>query len=350
MSKKLAKILDQPESEITRALAKLEERSGYPSEDVRLLAENKHRLRGKIRQLGLDPEDTTDEELFYALRTRYENDSNILDKVLGAGGAKYSERLNKAVQLVQHCAASDEVWVAKAPTIKAMLSKNQPKHTAKILGYRSVASMIKREDVVLVHTIATVAESNTWHKNSSAQLKRLNGSHYEMRRLKILKLENGAWAKYAKPHQYVVADPAVGAVALWPSKDLSSASVLSLTLLLLEGIRTLNSEGYAEALHELSPALRWWANSEYLISDGDIPVSLNIKDVAYNHLNNHGLREAKSHNAAGNLWHELVNRYRKITTSVSVAADGIEDDLDSLPGKKVLPTVNDAAAEYAAMD
>src|SRR3989344_1896772 len=146
MSKNLARLLAREETEITKSIAKLEELCGFPSEDVRLLAENKQKLRAKVHQLGLDVDDTTDQELYHALRARFERDSQMLDKALGVdSGTKLEERINKAVQLVNHCASTDEVWVVKNLVAKSTLTKLPPKHVAKVLHYRSIASMIKRQ-------------------------------------------------------------------------------------------------------------------------------------------------------------------------------------------------------------
>src|SRR5947208_2061243 len=105
MSKTLARLLGKSEKEVVAAISKLEALCGYPSEDVRLLAENKQKLRAKTMQLGLDPDDTTDEELYYALLGRFSRDSQTIDKALGVNDStKLDERIDKAIQLVNHCA------------------------------------------------------------------------------------------------------------------------------------------------------------------------------------------------------------------------------------------------------
>lgn len=347
MSKTLSRLLKRSEDEIAYIIAKLEGSSGYPSEDVRILAENKHRLRNKISQLGLDPDDTTDQELYHALRARFEKDSQTIDKMLGSSSAaSFGERLNKATQLIQHCADSDETWVVKSSALRSILSKNPPKHAAKLLGYRTASSMIKREDTVVAYLVASQVESNSWRKAMTAQIKQLNGSNHEIRPVKILKFETASWAQHADPPYHVVVEPTVGAVALWPSQDLNNASVLILTLLLLDGIKSLNPSSYSEALHELNPALRWWVDAEYLISDGQTPISLNIKDVAFNHFKDHDLSNAVAHNGSHSLWHELTSRYQQITESVS---DKINDfDYSSTKDKTTkLPSSSELAEEYA---
>lgn len=346
MSKNLANLLAQQEADVTKALFAFEEKCGFPSEDVRLLAENKHRLRSKIGQLGLDADDTTDEELFHALRARYVRDSQMLDKALGVDGStKLTDRLNKAIQLVNHCAATDEMWLLKNSVARSALTKNPPKQVAKQMHYRSVASMIKREDTAEIYLAGSVIESANWQKSAAKQLAKLNASLHELRPIRIINLKSERWGGVDGPASHIVTDRHSGAAAIWPSEDLAKASVLCLTLLLLEGMRALNPRGYTETLHELSPALRWWADSGHLISDGEQPVSLNLKDVSFNHLKGHGLTDSIRHQGARSLWNELTGRYQKIAESLSDKIPDLQYNF-SRDGTLKLPTSADLVEEY----
>ena len=105
MSKLIANLLGKPESFITHALAELEKITGYHSEDVRFLAQNNHRLRQKFEQLGLDPDDTTKEELYHALLARFQNDSRALDRALGVSDQSVLDhRIDVAIELVKKTA------------------------------------------------------------------------------------------------------------------------------------------------------------------------------------------------------------------------------------------------------
>ena len=350
MSKNLARILAKDEAEVAKNISKLEEKCGFPSEDVRLLAENEHKLRAKVEQLGLDPDDTADEELYHSLRARFERDSQMLNKALGVDDTtKLDERLNKAIQLVDHAAVTDEVWIVKNSFAKSALVKNPPKHIAKALHYRSVTSMVKRQDIAEIYLAGSVAESMTWQKNISRHLAKLTASCYELRPMKIVNLKPSHWVGLEGPSSHIVVNKQVGAVAAWPSKELSGASVLCLTLLLLEGMRSLNPEGYSEALDQLSPALRWWADTGHLISDGEQPVSFNLKDVALNHLHGHNLINAVRHHAARSLWGELTSRYQKVSATLSDKVPDIQVDFDQDEQVR-LPTSTELVEEYATSE
>lgn len=348
MSRNLTKQLNgELEEEVAKEISVFEEKCGYPSEDVRLLAENKHRLRAKIGQLGLDADDTTDEELYHALLARFERDSQVLDKALGVDGStKLSERMNKAIQLVNHCASTDEVWVVKSSVAKTSLTKYPPKHVARYLHYRSVASMVKREDTSEIFLAGSVIESATWQRNIDKYLSKQSASQFELGPIKVVNLKTERWTNIDTAHQHILTNKYIGGVSVWPSDELRHSSVLCLTLLLLEGLQSLNPDGYSEALHELSPALRWWTDTGHLISDGEQPVSLNLRDVSINHLNNHGLQEAVRHHGARSLWNELTARYHQISESLSDKIPDIQYNFSQNEPNK-LPTSAELAEEYA---
>ncbi|HSX18004.1 MAG TPA: hypothetical protein VLE51_01450 [Candidatus Saccharimonadales bacterium] len=351
MSKYFAKLLAEPEVKIAKTIAKMEEVCGYPSEDVRLVAENKQQLRIKVKQLSLDPDDTTDEELYYALITKYQDDSNRLNKALGVhADTDFDERLAKARQLVSHCASSDEMWVIKNSVVKTALVNNPPKQVSKRLHFRSAASMIKREDLAEIYLAAVYLESATWRKKVSQQLSKTSTADYELRSIKIVKLSFERWGKINGPASYIVSDPRMGAVALWPSTELKNASVLSLTLLLLDGLQAINPSGYSELLHELSPALRWWTDNKYLISDGDYSVSFNLKDVALNHLQNNNLSQAVAHHGRESLWQELASRYKIISSSLSDSIPDIQYNFNKAKNVPALPINDELAAEYITVE
>ncbi len=351
MSKYFANLFDQPEAEIKKHISKFEHACGYPSEDVRLMAENKQKLRAKLHQMGLDADDTTDEELYYALLAQFAKDAASVDRAMGVSDdTNLDERLNKAKQLVQHCASSNEMWVVKTAAAKSVLSKNPPKSLAKKLHYRSSSSLIKREDTNVLYIVADVLESNSWKRSTAKHIAQLNASSYELRPLKIVKLPS-VLAKEGEPKSAVLCDRRFGTVAIWPSAKLEESSVLALTILFLSGWHELNPSGYAESLHELSPALRWWADSEYLLSDGKAPVSFNLKDVAFNYLWKHDVTNAQKQHGRQNLWKELMNRYQQITPGISEELGDIAGNISSVTKiQPRLPIADELATEYVTVE
>lgn len=351
MSRKIAQFLAKPEAEINKSIAKLESANGYPSEDVRLLAENKQKLRDKIRQLGLDPDDTTDQELYWTLLARYSKDSDNLDRALGVSSASsLDERISKAAQLVGYCTSIDEMWLVKNPIAKSVLTTYPPKQLAKKLHYRSLSSLTKREAVAEIYLAAKVVESATWKRAVSKQFSKLNAANFELRPLKIVQFSARRWTAVDGPASHVINDRWLGSVGIWPSADLRKTSVLSLTLLLLSSIQRLNPGGYKESLHELSPTLRWWTDCDYLVSDGEQPISFNLKDLAFNHLKKHELEKASFRHGGRSLWDELTSRYRKISQSLSDVPLNSENVLNELYPAPKLPDGSELAAESVTVE
>lgn len=352
MSKNLARLLSKPHEELGAALAKLEAVCGYPSEDVRLLAENKQKLRAKLSHLGLDPDDTTDKELYYALLARFERDSGILDRALGIHElSTFGERLDKADQLVSQSASVDEMWLLKNSVAKAILTATPPTRLIKKLHYRTVSSLIKREDIAEIYLAAAALESGTWQKNMNKQIAKQSSTDYELRPIKVLKLSPEAWADVKGPSSHLVSDSRIGAVAIWPTSELKNASILSLSLTLLSGVQSMNPDGYFESLHHLNPALSWWADNQYLVADGARPVSLNLKDVATNHLKRHDIKDATTHHGGHSLWHELEHRYQQISANLSGLSVDFEGNLDGAgPPLRALPMSSELATEYITVE
>lgn len=351
MSRALAKLLGKPEKEITSSIAQLEALSGYPSEDVRLLADNKQKQRLKIAQLGLDADDTTDEELHYALMSRFERDSLVIDKAMGVGEATgFDERLNKAIQLVGHCADVHDKWFLKNAVARKLLLQNPPKKTAKRLHYRSAPSLIKREDIGAIYLLAEEFESSTWRKANAKQIAKQSPSSYELRPIRIVKLPAKITSLKTSDEAYTLSDVRLGVLAMRPSARLEKVSVLCLTLLLLSGLEEMDPEDYSESLYELSPSLRWWADAGCLISDGNRPVSFNLKDVAINQLHYHRLNDSSLKYGAQTLWRQLTMRYKQLATGLSEDVAEIEQGISADHTESKLPMADELANEYITVE
>jgi hypothetical protein len=147
MSRAIAALLNEPEHLVRKAVKILEDKNGYPSHDVRHLADNIQRVRAKIAELNLDPDDTTAEELYHALLVKFQKDSKEFDACLGAENQTYDQRVETAINLVSKKLKLPEVWTLKSQAAKQLLKSEPPKKLMKFLGYRSVDSLIKRQNL-----------------------------------------------------------------------------------------------------------------------------------------------------------------------------------------------------------
>ena len=80
MSAHLSKLVGKAEKEVAQFIAEMEDEFGNPSADVRLLAEVNRLARQKMAELGLDPRDTTGEELYHTLGARFDRDAKPIHK------------------------------------------------------------------------------------------------------------------------------------------------------------------------------------------------------------------------------------------------------------------------------
>lgn len=311
MTLQLAKMLAKAQDEVAQFVAEMEERFGYPSEDVRLLAETKQATQQKIVSLGLDPQDTSAEELYHSLRAKFAQDSALIDKAIGISDKMdFGQRLAISEELVKGT-FKDQVWRAKTIVIKSLLRAHPPKKTINRLNYRSLDSLLKREDPRQVMLGAQYVESLAWRKTLSRT--NLAASDYEQSPVGLAML-TPQLCQESGPANLVMVSKLAGTISVWPDPNLKKTSGLHLVLLLLKGLDGLGVRANLSALAQTSPAFSWWADANYLVSvhDGG-RVSFNLHDVAFNHLHGHDHSAATTAHGEKSLWDELAKRYNQFT-------------------------------------
>lgn len=327
MAGKIAQLVGKAESEAESLVAKLEDMSGFPSEDVRMLAGMMQRSRAKLTQLGLDPDDTTAEELYYSLRAKFDRDSLLIDRALGVKeGATSAECQLKACKLVNYAVSSAEVWTLKPAATKEVLRANVPKKVMKKLGYRSIDSMLKREDFTATFLAAKAIESPTWQKKLASQLHRKTTASYELRSLRATSLPEKLASYEIKDK--VVASGELGVAAVWPTHN--QVSVLSLSLALLNALDGICEQKLHHRLHSVHPALNWWSDTEHLFyaPKGEL-VSLNFLDIADDHTAEKPFEHRSHDNAHLAFWNQLADRYKQYLTELPDEVVGAEKKIES---------------------
>src|SRR5579884_3969626 len=162
MSKRIARLLGEPEHQIAKSIGRLEAKNGYPSHDARLLAENAQKVRAKLVDLKLDPDDTTAEELYHALQVRFERCSRLFDEYFGAEKYDFIQKAAKAIKLLEPYAQNARQWGLRSKAAKEVLRQLPPKQLMKQLNYRSVESLLKRENLAEIYLSASRLESSNW--------------------------------------------------------------------------------------------------------------------------------------------------------------------------------------------
>lgn len=200
MTRVLSELLGVNALEFRAGLDQLERASGHNSNDIRLSAEVNQAMKYKLRQLGLDPKDTTGPELYSALQARIQSDDV---RLLAHLREKYSSE--DPAQDMAHVAKElsklplhKSCFALKHAVGKRLLKKCPPKHAMKALGYRSLDSFLKHEPLANIYAAAALTESHTWHKQFYDQYKKLGAVDFEIRPITITSPDTLRWQTLAQ--------------------------------------------------------------------------------------------------------------------------------------------------------
>lgn len=239
MTRVLSELLQAEEPHFSYLVRKLETSSGNAGVDVRLIADIASRAHQKKRELGLDPMDTTPEELYEVLQSLTARHDSFLAKAIG-GTSTYdtADLLPKIRKAAMKLELSKKVWVIKHSVLKKMLKTSPPKKVMKQLGYKSVDSLLKREAVNELMVATHFIESSAWQKRFTTAYKKLSPSDFEFRDIEIVLLEQKKWKDSAlafikKQHHNLCSVPECGVVAMLPLPVVSMQGITIATLPLL---------------------------------------------------------------------------------------------------------------------
>jgi len=346
MPSALATLLDKSEEEVAKTVGKLEQMAGHPSEDVRLLAESSQAVRAKLAQLGLDPDDTTGEELYHSLLARYQSDCAQVDRALGINNSSsFDEKVVKAAQLIGPATASTETWVIKNPVVKSLLKAQPPKKLMKLLKYRSVDSLLKREDPEELLLVATYIEPGSWQKALATKVNKLGSNSFELRVIKVIKLSAKKWSAVAPSDQLVAYNHLVGSLAIWPSALAQKASCLAYALFLADELQKSNPS-VVNSILKSHPVLGFWQGAEYLLAwNNGQPVSLNLKDSCLNDLYQKQYGRHTTQHANQSLYAQLLERYKEQLEALPDEISGVGHNLENNL-KLHVPALNELALAY----
>ncbi|HET9850613.1 MAG TPA: hypothetical protein VFP35_03255 [Candidatus Saccharimonadales bacterium] len=354
---RLAQLLNEPESKIQNAIEKLESLSGYNSEDVRLISEINQQTARKIASLGLDPADTTGEELFQTLQVKLKADSRHLARAFGFKPDDTADQTaQKLVALAERCAELPKILALKNSAIKVILRNHPPKKLMKKLGYRSLESMLKRQNPRVLLASAPATETSGWSKALAKDLAKLTAADYEYCTPVVTAMTPPAMGKAAD--RAVTYEPLSGVIAVWPAHELKKESAVYDFLLVLQAVEILEAESFYLSHHQFQadfgkkaaslfadsarlpladeldkfdfqnlwrasksgptafeklasthPLLSWWRDSGHLLQAGAESVSLNLADNLACLRQGLAYKERVTANAIHQLKSEILKRY-----------------------------------------
>ena len=141
MTRWLSEVLQAPEPSFRLGLRRFEAANGNPSSDIRLSTRVQQQTQAKLLELGLDPTDTTAEELYHVLCERVKADDARLSRTLRTRAATHVSIEADVVAGMAHALAElpdgPNCFALKATSLRAIIKKLPPKRAMKQLGYRS---------------------------------------------------------------------------------------------------------------------------------------------------------------------------------------------------------------------
>ena len=262
MSRILAELLGVEEQLFAMELRQLEQAGGLPSHDVRLTAEIIGKVHIKARELGLDPQDTTGQELYASLNSLVQLHDSFMAKKLGA---KDSEDIQDLLPRIRKAALKADMpksaWVLKASIAKRLLKSYPPKKVMKYLGYKSLDSMLKREPVGELFAGIQLLETKDWQEHFVARYDGLMQKDFEVRPIDILLLDDKKWGRAAKAfvekQRHIIAQVReLGVIIMLPAPfERRSGMTITVLLQLLHHMNEIRLYSSFYKLHQMSPDL-----------------------------------------------------------------------------------------------
>ena len=290
MNRTLSLLFEAQEPDFHHMLVKLEATAAHAAHDIRLVEHVNASCREKISALGLDPHDSTGEEIFQALVVKLAGDDRILIKRLRELSAHHVNAAGSVtdgiVYALKQSSREKLGFGIKSAVLKRILTKTPPKRTIRAIGYRSVSSMLKREPLPLIVSVAVNYESQTWLKQYTQQVKDLKPMDCETRDVMVYGLNSERWHKISAElvpliKQTVIVERELAAlVVLNMPNNNPKAGLTTATLGLgLSGLNEIHAAAGYLKISQVSPnfgeRLSRCINSEPQLSIGlfDVPLS-----------------------------------------------------------------------------
>lgn len=199
MAKILRDLLDAEEPIFSLSLRQLEKASGEHGTDARLIGEITQKMRVSTEYLGLDPGDSTDREVYAAMMAQIGRDNERVTKLIGGiDPDDVTKNVPLMVKAVEKMDIDRTCWVLRRSVAKKLLSQMPPKALMKKLGYRSVESMLKHENIDEVYTAIRFSEGPEWLNEFDELFKSVRPSDFETREISIVIMDHDKYVDLAE--------------------------------------------------------------------------------------------------------------------------------------------------------
>lgn len=123
----------------------------------------------------------------------------------------------------------------------------------KQLRYRSLESMLKRENPALLFAGALSLESASWQKIFCHQLEKLSPADFEDRDVQLIGATQKRWLALAPKQAFITLVPQLGAAVVWPAGSTLAKAGLGLSIFSLQATEMLRDISSFLKLHQLEP-------------------------------------------------------------------------------------------------
>ncbi len=239
MSRILRDLLNAEEPLFSLSLQQLEKASGQSGQDARLIGEIIRKMSKSVQQIGLDPLDSTDKEIYQAMLARIKNDNERVAKLIGGNDPDdIQQMIPLMIKAVESLDINHSCWALKRSVAKKLLAKMPPKKLMKHLGYRSVESMLKHEPIDEVYTALRFSEGAEWLNEYNELFKSVRPSDFETRKISIIVMNHEKYVDLAehfvqKKLHNVTHTKEMGTIVLVPMKAKRMKGITLKTLPLL---------------------------------------------------------------------------------------------------------------------
>lgn len=256
----LAELLNAPEPAFSLRLRQLERASGDPAVDIRLSSALLRAGQQKICELGLDPADTTADELYEALRQRLLADEERLESSIGLSAESSSQdKLSAVLQLMAKLSTPKSCFAIRNSVAKRLLKQQPPRRTMHELGYRSLDSMLKHEPPAQVYVAALLLEPASWHDSFRSMYDSLQPGDFENRSIRLLFPQSQRWQKVtdqltSRRRQLCLVAKEYGTLVVLPITAELPALTITASLLVLDGVNAVRCASTYLKLQQVGPS------------------------------------------------------------------------------------------------
>jgi len=199
MAKFLRDLLDAEEPIFSLSLKQLEQASGHGGVDVKLIGDITKMAHESMRALGLDPANTTGQELYQSLLSRVAKDNQRLAEIIGVEDPDdVSLMVPPMIEAANRVNFNREVFVLKHEKAKELLRTMPPKKLMNKLGYQTVDEMFDGEDFDELYTALRFSEGPEWLNEYDELFKSVTPEDYELRDIRILAMDHDKYVDLAE--------------------------------------------------------------------------------------------------------------------------------------------------------